>query len=122
MRTPVCFYYIFTLLFLEHASLHPAEVGLCLRTLSAQEMVIRALKQTNSCSVEAAIEYISKMSYQDPARPINAGMKAPCRCLSLGTPWLGPRSFTLGVRGNLLLHEIDGPCLLRLVSVFRSHV
>ncbi|XP_061097844.1 serine/threonine-protein kinase LATS1 [Conger conger] len=52
-----------------------------------EEMVIRALKQTNSCSVEAAIEYISKMSYQDPwreqmvaaaARPVNAGMKAPC--------------------------------------------
>ncbi|MBN3307105.1 LATS1 kinase, partial [Amia calva] len=51
-----------------------------------EEMVIRALKQTNSRSVEAAIEYISKMSYQDPwreqmvaaaARPVNAGMKAP---------------------------------------------
>ncbi|KPP79787.1 serine/threonine-protein kinase LATS1-like [Scleropages formosus] len=49
-------------------------------------MVIRALKQTGSRSVEAAIEYISKMSYQDPwreqmvaaaARPVNAGMKAP---------------------------------------------
>ncbi|KAG7460701.1 hypothetical protein MATL_G00201540 [Megalops atlanticus] len=53
-----------------------------------EEMVIRALKQTNSRSVEAAIEYISKMSYQDPwreqmvavaaaARPVNAGMKTP---------------------------------------------
>ncbi|XP_056150558.1 serine/threonine-protein kinase LATS1 [Lampris incognitus] len=51
-----------------------------------EEMVIRALKQTNSRSMEAAIEYISKMSYQDPlreqmaaaaARPINASIKAP---------------------------------------------
>ncbi|KAL4649081.1 serine/threonine-protein kinase LATS1 [Arapaima gigas] len=51
-----------------------------------EEMVIRALKQTGSRSVEAAIEYISKMSYQDPwreqmvvaaARPVNSGMKAP---------------------------------------------
>lgn len=56
--------------------------------LSPQEMVIHALKQTNSRSMEAAIEYISKMSYQDPvreqmaaaaARPVNAGMKAPGR-------------------------------------------
>lgn len=69
-----------------------------------QEMVIRALKQTNSRSVEAAIEYISKMSYQDPvreqmvaaaARPVNAGMKAPGRCLSSGTkPLLYPGLFT----------------------------
>ncbi|XP_071777443.1 serine/threonine-protein kinase LATS1 isoform X1 [Centroberyx gerrardi] len=51
-----------------------------------EEMVILALKKTNSRSMEAAIEYISKMSYQDPvreqmaaiaARPVNAGMKAP---------------------------------------------
>ncbi|XP_041108262.1 serine/threonine-protein kinase LATS1 isoform X2 [Polyodon spathula] len=51
-----------------------------------EEMVIRALKQTNCRSLEAAIEYISKMSYQDPwreqmvaaaVRPVNAGMKAP---------------------------------------------
>ncbi|CAL8317477.1 unnamed protein product [Merluccius merluccius] len=51
-----------------------------------EEMVIRALKQTNSRSMEAALEYISKMSYQDPvreqmaaaaARPVNAGIKAP---------------------------------------------
>ncbi|KAM3861200.1 serine/threonine-protein kinase LATS1 [Diretmus argenteus] len=51
-----------------------------------EEMVIYALKQTNSRSIEAAIEYISKMSYQDPvreqmaaaaARPVNASMKAP---------------------------------------------
>ncbi|XP_038824182.1 serine/threonine-protein kinase LATS1-like [Salvelinus namaycush] len=68
-----------------------AEVNkqMLLELLSAgfeEEMVIRALKQTNSRSVEAAIEYISKMSYQDPvreqmvaaaARPVNAGMKAP---------------------------------------------
>lgn len=49
-------------------------------------MVICALKQTNSRSMEAALEYISKMSYQDPvreqmaaaaARPMNAGIKAP---------------------------------------------
>ncbi|XP_058881133.1 serine/threonine-protein kinase LATS1-like [Acipenser ruthenus] len=54
-----------------------------------EEMVIRALKQTNCRSLEAAIEYISKMSYQDPwreqmvaaaARPVNAGMKAPGSC------------------------------------------
>ncbi|XP_028970192.1 serine/threonine-protein kinase LATS1 isoform X2 [Esox lucius] len=51
-----------------------------------EEMVVRALKQTNSRSLEAAIEYISKMNYQDPVReamvaapprPNNAGMKAP---------------------------------------------
>ncbi|KAL0967356.1 hypothetical protein UPYG_G00251210 [Umbra pygmaea] len=51
-----------------------------------EEMVIRALRQTNSRSLEAAIEYISKMSYQDPvrepmvapaARSLNAGMKPP---------------------------------------------
>ncbi|XP_035630591.1 serine/threonine-protein kinase LATS1-like isoform X1 [Oncorhynchus keta] len=67
-----------------------AEVNkqMLLELLSAgfdEEMVIRALMQTNSRSVEAAIEYISKMSYQDPvreqmvdapARPVNAGMKA----------------------------------------------
>lgn len=67
-------------------------------------MVIRALMQTNSRSVEAAIEYISKMSYQDPvreqmvdaaARPVNAGMKAPGRCLSFVTePLLFPGLFT----------------------------
>ncbi|MEE6517332.1 hypothetical protein FKM82_027495 [Ascaphus truei] len=51
-----------------------------------EEMVVRALQQTNSRSIEAAIEYISRMSYQEPyrepliaaaARPLNAGMKAP---------------------------------------------
>ncbi|XP_048449236.1 serine/threonine-protein kinase LATS1 [Rhincodon typus] len=48
-------------------------------------MVVRALKQTSSRSIEAAIEYISKMSYQDTrreqmvaaaARPVNASVKA----------------------------------------------
>ena len=48
-------------------------------------MGIRALKHTNSRSIEAALEYISKMSYPDPAReqmsvtanrPVNAGIKA----------------------------------------------
>uniref|UniRef100_A0A452IIL2 non-specific serine/threonine protein kinase n=1 Tax=Gopherus agassizii TaxID=38772 RepID=A0A452IIL2_9SAUR len=51
-----------------------------------EDMVVRALRQTNSRSIEAAIEFISKMSYQDPrreqmaaaaARPVNAGMKPP---------------------------------------------
>ncbi|CAL8315099.1 unnamed protein product [Lota lota] len=51
-----------------------------------EEIGIRALKQTNSRSIEAALEWISKMSYQDPvreqmaataARPISAGIKAP---------------------------------------------
>ncbi|XP_028910396.1 serine/threonine-protein kinase LATS1 [Ornithorhynchus anatinus] len=51
-----------------------------------EEMVIRALRQTNNRSIEAAIEFISKMSYQDPrreqmaaaaARPVNAGLKPP---------------------------------------------
>ncbi|XP_014350966.1 serine/threonine-protein kinase LATS1 isoform X2 [Latimeria chalumnae] len=47
-----------------------------------EDMVIRALRQTNSRSLEAAIEYISKMSYQDPRREqmvavVNAGMKLP---------------------------------------------
>ncbi|KAL7872375.1 hypothetical protein SRHO_G00073580 [Serrasalmus rhombeus] len=50
-----------------------------------EEMVISALKHTNNRSVGAAIEYISKMSYQDPvreqmaaaaARPANAAIKA----------------------------------------------
>lgn len=31
-----------------------------------QEMAVRALKQTGSRSIEAALEYISKMSYLDP--------------------------------------------------------
>lgn len=34
--------------------------------LSSQEMAIRALKQTGSRNIEAALEYISKMSYLDP--------------------------------------------------------
>lgn len=47
-------------------------------------MVIQALQKTNNRSIEAAIEFISKMSYQDPrweqmaaaaARPINANLK-----------------------------------------------
>jgi hypothetical protein len=47
-------------------------------------MVIQALQKTNNRSIEAAVEFISKMSYQDPrreqmsaaaARPINATMK-----------------------------------------------
>uniref|UniRef100_A0A8C8SFE3 non-specific serine/threonine protein kinase n=1 Tax=Pelusios castaneus TaxID=367368 RepID=A0A8C8SFE3_9SAUR len=51
-----------------------------------EDMVVRALRQTNSRSIEAAIEFISKMSYQDPrreqmaaaaARPVNAGLKPP---------------------------------------------
>lgn len=57
---------------------------------------MRALTQTNSRSIEAAIEYISKMSYQDPVReqmvmvaaaawPLNAGMKAPGMHLSSGS-------------------------------------
>ncbi|XP_072534727.1 serine/threonine-protein kinase LATS1 isoform X1 [Salminus brasiliensis] len=50
-----------------------------------EEMVICALKNTNNHSVGAAIEYISKMSYQDPmreqmvaaaVRPTNAAIKA----------------------------------------------
>lgn len=44
-----------------------------------QEMVVRALKQTNSRSVEAAIEYISRMNFQEPitaaARPVSTGIK-----------------------------------------------
>ncbi|KAM4694939.1 serine/threonine-protein kinase LATS1 [Discoglossus pictus] len=51
-----------------------------------EDMVVRALQQTNSRSIEAAIEYISRMSYQEPyrepmiaaaARPLNSGMKPP---------------------------------------------
>lgn len=47
-------------------------------------MVIQALQKTNNRSIEAAIEFISKMSYQDPrreqmaaaaARPLNASLK-----------------------------------------------
>lgn len=47
-------------------------------------MVIQALQKTNNRSIEAAIEFISKMSYQDPrreqmaaaaARPINSSLK-----------------------------------------------
>lgn len=49
-----------------------------------EDMVIQALQKTNNRSIEAAIEFISKMSYQDPrreqmaaaaARPINANLK-----------------------------------------------
>ncbi|MBZ3877382.1 Serine/threonine-protein kinase LATS1 [Sciurus carolinensis] len=49
-----------------------------------EDMVVQALQKTNNRSIEAAIEFISKMSYQDPrreqmaaaaARPINASMK-----------------------------------------------
>ncbi|ELK35397.1 PREDICTED: serine/threonine-protein kinase LATS1 isoform X1 [Myotis davidii] len=49
-----------------------------------EDMVIQALQKTNNRSIEAAIEFISKMSYQDPrreqmvtaaARPINASLK-----------------------------------------------
>ncbi|KAM5164065.1 serine/threonine-protein kinase LATS1 isoform 2-T3 [Mantella aurantiaca] len=46
-----------------------------------EDMVVRALQQTNSRSIEAAIEF---MSYQEPyrepqvaARPLNSGMKPP---------------------------------------------
>nr|XP_028579477.1 serine/threonine-protein kinase LATS1 [Podarcis muralis]XP_028579478.1 serine/threonine-protein kinase LATS1 [Podarcis muralis] len=51
-----------------------------------EDMVVQALRQTNSRSIEAAIEFISKMSYQDSrreqmaaaaARPVNAGTKPP---------------------------------------------
>lgn len=31
-----------------------------------QEMAVRALKQTGSRNIEAALEYISKMGYLDP--------------------------------------------------------
>ncbi|XP_057594046.1 serine/threonine-protein kinase LATS1 isoform X1 [Hippopotamus amphibius kiboko] len=49
-----------------------------------EDMVIQALQKTNNRSIEAAIEFISKMSYQDPrreqmaaaaARPINTNLK-----------------------------------------------
>ncbi|XP_058521331.1 serine/threonine-protein kinase LATS1 isoform X2 [Ochotona princeps] len=49
-----------------------------------EDMVIQALQKTNNRSIEAAIEFISKLSYQDPrreqmaaaaARPVNAGLK-----------------------------------------------
>lgn len=48
-------------------------------------MVIYALKQTNSRSLGAALEYMGKMSYQDPmreqmaaavARPTNQAIKS----------------------------------------------
>ncbi|XP_077206160.1 serine/threonine-protein kinase LATS1-like isoform X3 [Paroedura picta] len=51
-----------------------------------EDMVVQALMHTKSRSIEAAIEFISKLSYQDPrreqmaaaaARPINAGSKQP---------------------------------------------
>lgn len=54
-------------------------------------MVIWALKQTNSRSLGAAVEFISKMSYQDPARDqmgataartTNAAIKAAGGCRS----------------------------------------
>ncbi|XP_053566606.1 serine/threonine-protein kinase LATS1 isoform X2 [Bombina bombina] len=49
-----------------------------------EEMVVRALQQTNSRSIEAAIEYISRMSYPESfrepmivssSRPLTSGMK-----------------------------------------------
>lgn len=33
---------------------------------ASQEMAVRALKQTGSRNIEAALEYISKMGYLDP--------------------------------------------------------
>ncbi|XP_070589800.1 serine/threonine-protein kinase LATS1 isoform X2 [Erythrolamprus reginae] len=51
-----------------------------------EDMVVQALRQTNSRSIEAAIEFISKMSYQDSrreqmaaaaSRPLNACPKPP---------------------------------------------
>ncbi|XP_054835083.1 serine/threonine-protein kinase LATS1 isoform X3 [Eublepharis macularius] len=51
-----------------------------------EDMVVQALMHTKSRSIEAAIEFISKISYQDlrreqmaaaAARPINAGSKQP---------------------------------------------
>lgn len=33
---------------------------------ASQDMAVRALKQTGSRNIEAALEYISKMSYLDP--------------------------------------------------------
>lgn len=52
-------------------SLHPGEVSrhLLQELVNAgcdQEMAVRALKQTGSRNIEAALEYISKMSYLDP--------------------------------------------------------
>ncbi|XP_077075744.1 serine/threonine-protein kinase LATS1 isoform X1 [Siphateles boraxobius] len=42
-----------------------------------EEMVVRALKQTNTRSVEAAIEYISRMNFQESAREITAAAARP---------------------------------------------
>ena len=35
-------------------------------TVCVQEMAVRALKQTGSRNIEAALDYISKMGYLDP--------------------------------------------------------
>lgn len=59
-----------------------------------QEMVVRALKQTNSHSMEAAIEYISRMNFQEPAReqitaaaarPVNTAIKQAGRYTTRAT-------------------------------------
>lgn len=48
-----------------HAFVPPSEASVCFPR-PAQEMAGRALKQTGSRSIEAALEYISKMGYLDP--------------------------------------------------------
>lgn len=64
-------------------------------------MVVQALRQTNSRSIEAAIEFISKMSYQDSrreqmaaaaSRPLTAGPKPPGMHIHI-YPWEGEMEF-----------------------------
>ena len=59
----------------------------------SQEMAVRALKQTGSRNIEAALEYIGKMSYLDPRNELivrvikqtSPGMKTT----SISGLWLG---------------------------------
>lgn len=48
-------------------SLGPINIpNLFVYVCDSQEMAVRALKQTGSRNIEAALEYISKMGYLDP--------------------------------------------------------
>lgn len=55
--------------------------------LPSQEMAGRALKQTGSRSIEAALEYISKMGYLDPR---NEQIVRVIKQTSPGEPRLAP--------------------------------
>ncbi|XP_041950997.1 serine/threonine-protein kinase LATS1 isoform X1 [Alosa sapidissima] len=115
----------------EYESTSDVNKQMKLQLISAgfeEEMAVRALKQTNSRSIEAAIEYISKMSYQDPireqmvmvaaaARPINAGMKGPGGA-HIQQPVLRKPSWK-GSKESLAPHR-HGPVMVDAGMMYRS--